>query len=92
MAPTELRLSQLGGLQDLLLKACPPHKRVGPRKYEPDANGFKSIAILAHTLNMSAWGVQRWIHEGKVPAKRVTEIVKNNPEAVSQEDFIKYVF
>jgi len=92
MSAKEVRLSNLGELQDLLLKACKPHRRVGPKEYVPDPNGQKSITILAFTLGLSSWGVQRWIHNGRVPAKRVTEIVKNNPEEVSQEDFIKYVF
>ena len=93
MPPTVLRLSQLGELQDLLLRACPPHRRVGKGEYVYDpVDGLRSIKILAVTLGMSAWGVQKWIHEGRVPAKRVRQIVENSRGAVSQEDFVPYLF
>lgn len=92
MTPSELRFSQLGPLQDLLIKACPPHKWLGKETYVPDPEGVKSIKVLAVTLGMSAWGVQRWVHEGKVPAKRVAQIVENSNGAVTREDFMPYLF
>jgi hypothetical protein len=92
MSPTISRITNLGPLQDLLLKACPPHRRVAPKKYVPDPDGVKSIKILAFALNMSMWGVQRWIHEGRVPAKRVDKIVEISNGAVTRNDFIPYLF
>lgn len=80
-----------GPLHDLLLKACPPHKKVDGI-YVPDPEGVRSITVLAHTLGMSAWGVHKWIKNNRVPPQKVRAIVDNNPEVVSLQDFSPYVF
>lgn len=94
--PKIKRIKDCGPLHRLLLRACPPHRRVrdkdGKWGYEPDKNGTKSIAILAHTLKMSAWGVQKWCKEDRVPPRRVTQMVDNNPTEVSIADFSPFVY
>jgi len=94
--PKIRKIKDCGPLHDLLLRACPPHSRVkgenNERIYVPDPSGTKSIAILAHTLNMSAWGVQKWCKDGRVPPKRAREMVDNNPDEVSLADFGPFVY
>lgn len=85
------RFTLRGPLQDLLLKACPPMRREnGELVYDKD--GAQSIPILAETLGMSSWGVQRWIYANKVPSKRVMQIVDNSRGAVTRDDFLPYLF
>lgn len=75
------RYKHLGGLQDLLLKACPP-----------DARGKKSIPAVAKSLGVSHQYVYRWIEEKSIPPKFVKQLVANGGEAVNIEDFHPYVF
>jgi len=87
MEPKIRRYKDLGTLQTLLLKACPP-----------DAKGKKSIPLLAQALHVSHQYVYRWIDQGSVPPKYVRAIVglvdEKAPEEdrVSLEDFHQYVF
>lgn len=75
------RYKQLGSLQDLLLKACPPDKR-----------GKKSIPAVAKSLGVSHQYVYRWIEEKSIPPKFVKTLVENSNEAVTIEDFHQFVF
>lgn len=91
------KIKDCGPLHDLLLRACPPHARVrdadGKWGYVPDEKGgTKSIAILAMTLGMSAWGVQKWCKDNKIPPRRANQIVDNNPTEVSLADFGPFVY
>lgn len=84
-------------LHKLLIRACPPHNRVknsvGRWVYVPAADGkYKSIAILASMLGMSAWGVQKWCKENHIPARRAAQIVDLSPETVSLADFGPFVY
>lgn len=75
------RYKDLGELQDLLLKACPP-----------DKNGKRSIPVLAKHLGVSNQYVYRWIDEESVPPKYVRKLVEISDEKVSFNDFHKFVF
>lgn len=87
MEPKIRRYKNLGTLQTLLLKACPP-----------DEKGKKSIPGLAKALKISHQYVYRWIDQGSVPPKYVRAIVDlvddKAPEEdkVALEDFHQYVF
>ena len=75
------RYKQLGPLQDLLLKACPP-----------DAEGKKSIPVLAKHLDVSHQYVYRWIADDAVPPRFVKRLVEISGGAVSLEEFHPFVF
>ncbi|MCQ4311713.1 helix-turn-helix domain-containing protein [Pseudomonas stutzeri] len=75
------RYKNLGELQDLLLRACPP-----------DSTGKRSIPVLAKHLGVSNQYVYRWIEEKSVPPKYVTKLVEISDEQVSFSDFHKFVF
>lgn len=79
--PKTSRYKDLGPLQDLLLKACPP----GP-------GGNKSIPVLSRHLATSHQYVYRWIDENRVPPKFVVKLVKLSGGQVSLADFHPYVF
>lgn len=87
MKPNIRRYKDLGALQTLLLKACPP-----------DSSGKKSIPLLAQALDVSHQYVYRWIEENSVPPKYVSKIVglvdaaAPDEDKVSLEDFHAYVF
>jgi len=90
MNPTET-------LHDLLIRACPPHSRqqnsAGRWVYLPDEKGsYKSIAILASLLGMSAWGVQKWCKSNHIPPRRAAQIVDLNPGEVSLADFGRFIY
>lgn len=87
----ERKIKDCGALHSLLIRACPPHTKIDG-VYVPDPAGTKSIAILAHTLGLSAWGVQKWANRGKIPPTRVVQIVDNNPGEVSIADFSPFVY
>jgi hypothetical protein len=87
-------LKSLGPLHDLLLKACPPNE-----------DGIKSVPILAEALDMTAYGVYKWIKNVKIPADQAMRVVETsrgpldpkNPDAVREprvvvEDFYPYIF
>ncbi|MGH9933387.1 MAG: hypothetical protein ACREA9_29745 [Pyrinomonadaceae bacterium] len=75
------RIKELGPLQDLLLKCCPP-----------DGKGRRSIPLLAKQLDMTAYGVYKWIGDGHVPSKRIFELITLAKGAVTWEEFLPYVF
>lgn len=75
------RYKELGPLQDLLLKACPP-----------DSEGKRSIPVLAKHLGLSNQYVYRWIKDASVPAKYVRKLVEIADGRVSFSDFHEYVF
>jgi len=91
-------LKDLGPLHDLLLRACPP-----------DDAGMKSVPILAKThLNMTPFGVYKWIRNAKIPPEKAAIVVQINndywaaekkagrevsqEELVSLEDFHPFVY
>lgn len=90
--PKIRRIKDCGPLQALLIKACPPHSRNAKGDLVPDPDGFKSTAILAHTLGLSAWGVQKWINKGRIPPDYVMKIVDNNPSEVTIAQFSPFVY
>lgn len=73
---------QLGDLQDLLLKACPPAKD----------SGRVSIPVLAAQLGITASYVYKWIEQNQVPPKYVRKIVEISNGELTLEDFHPYVF
>jgi hypothetical protein len=75
------RYKKLGPLHDLLLKACPP-----------DIEGNVSIPRLAEMLEMSSWGIYKWIRAGKIPPTQVVRIVDVSQGRVSISDFSPFVF
>lgn len=74
-------MKPLGPMHELLLEACPP-----------DADGFKSIPILAARLDMTAYGVYKWIKNGKLPPEAAVKIVGMSDGRVTLEDFHKFVY
>ena len=74
------KYSDLGPLQDLLLRACPA-----------DKSGKRSIMILADKLNVSYQNVYKWIEAGRIPPKRVKDIVKISKGAVTFEELLEFV-
>lgn len=81
MAAKIRRLKELGPLQDLLLECC-----------TPDSKGRKSIPTLARQLNMTTYGVYKWIEQSHVPSKRVFELVAMSGGKVTWNQFLPYVF
>lgn len=81
MAKSIRRLKQLGPLQDLLLKCCPP-----------DDKGRQSIPILARALDMTSCGVYKWVSDNHLPSKRVFELITLSAGRARWEEFLPYVF
>ena len=81
MDPAKSRYKDLGPLQDLLLRACPPDER-----------GKTSIPALARALKISHQYIYRWIDEGIVPPKFVSRIVALSNGRVTLEQFHPYLF
>lgn len=75
------RVRDLGPLHDLLLKAC-----------RPDSKGFRSIPVLASSLEISAYAVYKWVAAGKIPPGYVLKIVEMSDGTVSLEDFHQFVY
>ncbi len=75
------RYKNLGPLHDLLLKACPP-----------DEHGDVSIPRLAKLLDMSSWGIYKWIRQGSLPPSQVVRIVDVSQGRVSINDFSPFLF
>lgn len=79
------RHKELGPMHDLLLKACPP---------DPN-HGAKSITVLAKALDMTPWGIFKWIKAGRIPAgqaKRIVELRPENDRLVSLREFDRFVY
>ena len=74
------KYTDLGPLHELLLKACPP-----------DRKGRRSIMILSEKLNISYQTIYKWIEAGRIPPKRVLDIVRVSKSAVSREDLLPFV-
>lgn len=74
------KYSDLGPLHDLLLRACPADKR-----------GKRSIMILAEKLGVSYQNVYKWIEAGRIPPKRVMDIVTVAKGAVTREELLEFV-
>ncbi|ASW27688.1 transcriptional repressor [Klebsiella phage YMC16/01/N133_KPN_BP] len=74
------RYGDLGPLHDLLLQACPP-----------DAKGKRSIMLLAKRLGVSYQNVYKWIEAGRVPPKRVKQIVELANGNILQSELLKFV-
>lgn len=75
MANFTRSLKNLGPLHDLLLKACPP-----------DADGVKSIPLLAEThLSMTPYGVYKWIKNAKIPPEKAALVVQINTDFWAKE-------
>jgi hypothetical protein len=82
MTPTHVRsMKPLGPLHDLLLTACPP-----------DEEGFKSIPILAAKLEMTAYGIYKWIKASKLPPEQAMRIVEMSEGRTKIEDFHVFVY
>lgn len=77
--PKISRHQELGGLQDLLLKACPP-----------DDKGRVSIPHLAGKLNLSSTSVYNWIAANRVPSRRVKSLVKLSKGRITLEEVLPY--
>lgn len=70
----------LGPLQDLLLRVCPP-----------DRDGAISVPILSRHLEMSPWGVYKWIRNAKIPGNKVTRLVELSAGRVRLDELLPYV-
>jgi hypothetical protein len=75
------KYKELGPLHDLLLKACPPNE-----------HGERSIPILAKYLDMSSWGVFKWIKNNKLPPRQAMKIVELSEGKVTIDQFSPYIF
>jgi hypothetical protein len=75
------KYKELGELHNLLLRACPP-----------DDNGNRSIPVLAKHLEMSSWGVFKWIKNNRLPPRQAAKIVELSHGEVTLNDFIPYIF
>lgn len=75
------KIKELGPLQDLLLRCCPP-----------DEKGRTSISILAKAIGMSNYGVYLWIKHEYVPQKRIQQLVKLSGGKVKLNDFMPFFF
>lgn len=74
------KYSDLGPLHDLLLRACPADRR-----------GRRSIMILADKLGVSYQNVYKWIESGRIPPKRVMDIVTVSKGSVTREELLDFV-
>lgn len=81
LTPKIRRHQELGGLQDLLLKACPPDAE----------NGRISIPVLARHLQLSPACIYKWIASGVLPNDQAMRILKLAEGKVTREEFFVYV-
>lgn len=79
--PSVGRIKNLGALQELLLKACPP-----------DTNNNISIPVLARALGVSSQYVYLWIERDKVPPAYAKKMADFPGSQVTLEMFTQYVF
>jgi hypothetical protein len=71
-------------LKKLLLKLCPPN-----------AEGRRSISILADAIGMSHYGVYKWINSGKITpggATLLVEFARKRKVKLTYKDLESYVF
>lgn len=78
---TIVRHKDGGALHDLLLRACPP-----------DANGEKSITVLAGALGITPWAIHKWVKNGRVPPRRASRIVDISDGRVTISNFTLFVY
>lgn len=74
------RYNNLGPLHGLLLDACPP-----------DEKGHRSIMRLAELLGVSYQNVYKWIESGRIPPKRVKDIMEVSNGSVLQSQLLEFV-
>lgn len=77
-----IRMTNLGPLHDLMLRAAPPHEE----------NGMKSIATLAVAIGYSPAGLYKMIRNNKVSPPAAAKIVEVSRGQVTLEDFHPYVY
>lgn len=90
--PTIRRINEGDPLHDLLIRACPPYKKLENGELVKSRSGVKSTTILAYSLDMSPQGVHKWIKTRKVPGDKAKRMVENNPREVSLADFAPFVY
>ena len=76
-----IRMTNLGPLHDLLLKACPPSE-----------SNMRSIPILALAIEYTPQGLYKVIRKGKVTPQLAAKIVDASKGEVSLDDFHPYVY
>lgn len=77
-----IRMTNLGPLHDLMLKACPPNEE----------NGMKSIPTLALAIGYTPAGLYKMIRNNKVSPIAAAKIVEVADGRVSLDDFHPYVY
>lgn len=77
-----VRLTNLGPLHDLMLRACPPDNETSVR----------SIPTLAKAMEYSSQALYKMIRKNKVSPEAARKIVQVSNGAVSLEDFHPYVY
>lgn len=78
--PKKRTKQDLGPVQDLLLKACPP-----------DENGEVSITKLANRMGITNQSIFRWCRLRAIPAKRAQQIVDASEGRISMDDVLPFV-
>ncbi len=76
-----IKRKNLGGLQTLLLRACPP-----------DEEGRTSIPMLAKAMGQSPQSIYRWLERQRVPQGQVLGLLAVANGRVKQEELHPYVF
>lgn len=76
-----IRMTNLGPLHDLLLKACPPNDKE-----------MRSIAILADAIEYTPQALYKVIRKGKVTPELAAKIVEASKGAATLDDFHPYVY
>lgn len=97
--PREKIAEDLGPLQRVLIRACPPHIR-NPKwktdkaeaEYVPSPTGWKSIAILAWLIGTTPWAVYKWIGKGEIPPRRASAVVDLAEGRVTLADFSPFIY
>lgn len=77
-----IRMTNLGPLHDLMLRACPPN----------DKSGMKSIPTLAEAIGYTPQGLYKMIRQNKVSPAAAAKIVEVSNGEVSLDDFHPYVY
>lgn len=78
---TTVRMTNLGPLHDLMLRACPPNEA-----------GTRSIPTLAEAVDLSAAALYKMIRKNKVTPSAALKIVEASKGAVKIDDFHPYVY
>jgi hypothetical protein len=87
---------QSESLKRLLLDICPKCEkkvtRSGKIVYMESKEGEKSIPTLAYLLGITSWGLNKWIHKGRIPAGRVNRLCEIAEGRVAQKRIYPFVF